>query len=64
MPPEIPSSGLQLLSTIRSDGNLELSLGEVPVPEPGEGEVLLRGLARRGPLRREAAAASHAHPEA
>jgi len=42
MPPEIPSSGLQLLSTIRSDGNLELSLGEVPVPEPGEGEVLLR----------------------
>jgi NADPH2:quinone reductase len=42
MPPEIPATGLQLHSTIRSEGTLELSLAEVPVPEPGDGEVLVR----------------------
>jgi NADPH2:quinone reductase len=42
MPPEIPATGLQMRSTIRSDATLELSLAEVPVPEPGEGEVLVR----------------------
>lgn len=42
MTQEIPAKGLQLTSTIKSDGTLELSLDEVPVPEPGEGEVLVR----------------------
>ena len=42
MPPEIPAIGLQMRSLIRSDGTLELSLAEVPVPEPGEDEVLVR----------------------
>ncbi|MCH2173024.1 zinc-binding dehydrogenase [Myxococcota bacterium] len=42
MSSEIPSHALQLQSTIRSDATLELSLAEVPVPDPGEGEVLVR----------------------
>jgi NADPH2:quinone reductase len=42
MPPETPATGLQLHSTIRGDGTLELSLADTPVPEPGEGEVLVR----------------------
>lgn len=33
---------LQLVSTVTPDGNLELSLAEVPVPEPGENELLIR----------------------
>ena len=36
------SSSLQLRSQIKSDGTLELSLAEVPVPEPGENDVLVR----------------------
>ncbi|MEE2675016.1 MAG: zinc-binding dehydrogenase [Myxococcota bacterium] len=42
MPPEIPATGLQLRSTIRRDATLELSLAEIPVAEPGEGDVLVR----------------------
>jgi NADPH2:quinone reductase len=33
---------LQLRSLIRSTGQLELSLAEIPVPRPGPGEVLVR----------------------
>ena len=35
-------SSLQLRSTVRSDGKLEISLVEVPVPEPGADEVVVR----------------------
>ena len=35
-------SSLQLRSNVRSDGKLEISLAEVPIPEPGEDEVLVR----------------------
>lgn len=38
----LPSTSLQIRSNIRSHGELELSLAEVPVPEPAEGEVLVR----------------------
>ena len=42
----LPNSSLQITSTVRrGDGNqglLELSLGEAPIPEPGEGDVLIR----------------------
>ena len=37
-----PNASLQIRSKIRSSGELEISLVEVPVPEPGEGEVLVR----------------------
>ena len=40
--PDLPSSFLQLHSTIKSDATLELSLAEVPTPELGEAEVLVR----------------------
>ncbi len=36
------NSSLQLRSNILSNGTLEISLAEVPVPEPGEDEVLVR----------------------
>ncbi|MDX1383117.1 MAG: zinc-binding dehydrogenase [Thermoanaerobaculia bacterium] len=36
------ATSLQLRSTARSDGTLELSLAEVPVPEPGPDEVIVR----------------------
>ncbi len=36
------NSSLQLRSNIQSNGTLEISLAEVPVPEPGEDEVLVR----------------------
>ncbi|MEO8856315.1 MAG: zinc-binding dehydrogenase [Burkholderiaceae bacterium] len=39
---QIPASALQLRSLVRNSGELELSLAEVPVPEPGPDEVLLR----------------------
>ena len=42
MPTDIPTTGLQLQSTIKSDASLELSLAEVAVTEPGEGEVLVK----------------------
>ena len=38
----IPASFLQLRSEFKSNGSLELSLAEVPTPEPGENEVLVR----------------------
>jgi len=36
------ATGLQLRSLVRSSGELELSLAEVPVPQPGPDEVLVR----------------------
>ncbi|MEZ5557984.1 MAG: zinc-binding dehydrogenase [Pseudomonadales bacterium] len=39
---QIPAAALQLRSKITKDGVLELSLAEVPVPEPGADEVLIR----------------------
>jgi NADPH2:quinone reductase len=38
----IPATALQIRSTLRSDATLVLSLEEVPVPEPGPDEVLVR----------------------
>lgn len=35
-------TGLQLRSTVRSDGHLELSLKTAPAPQPGAGEILVR----------------------
>ena len=42
MSTSIPATALQLRSTIRKDATLVLSLEEVPVPEPGPEEVLVR----------------------
>ena len=42
MTTNIPATGLQLRSLVKSSGELELSLVEVPTPEPGENEVLVR----------------------
>ena len=42
MSSEIPATHRQLHSTIRSDATLELALARVPVPEPGEADVLVR----------------------
>src|SRR5689334_14654294 len=36
------TTGLQLRSLIRKNGELELSLIEVPIPEPGPEEVVVR----------------------
>ncbi len=36
------STALQLRSLVNSDGSLELSLVEVPVPSPGEDEIVIR----------------------
>ena len=41
------ATGLQLRSLVRSSGELELSLAEVPVPQPGPDEVLIRVEANR-----------------
>jgi NADPH:quinone reductase-like Zn-dependent oxidoreductase len=38
----MPANSLQLRSEIRSDGTLQLSLVEVPIPEPGEHDVVVR----------------------
>lgn len=40
-----PASGLQLRSLVTSNGELELSLADVPTPAPGPDEVVLRLLA-------------------
>jgi NADPH:quinone reductase len=37
-----PKTGLQLVSLIKSHGELQISLAEVPVPDPGPNEVLVR----------------------
>ena len=37
-----PTSGLQLRSTVHTDGTLELTLIEVPVPSPKENDVVIR----------------------
>ena len=36
------NSALQMRSNVQGDAKLEISLAEVPIPEPGEGEVLIR----------------------
>ena len=36
------STGLQLRSTVKKDGTLELSLASVPTPEPKPEEVIVR----------------------
>jgi NADPH2:quinone reductase len=38
----LPKEALQLRSTIRRNGELELTLVSAPVPEPGEDQVLIR----------------------
>ena len=38
----IPSTALELRSLVKPNGELELSLAEVPVPAPGPREVLVR----------------------
>jgi NADPH:quinone reductase-like Zn-dependent oxidoreductase len=38
----IPQTALQLRSLVRDSGEIEVSLQEVPVPEPGADEVLVR----------------------
>src|SRR3954452_15232622 len=40
-PSDAPTSGRSLRSTITSDGELRLSLKEQPVPELGEGQILV-----------------------
>lgn len=40
--PDAPATGLQLRSTIRKEGILELSLVEVPTPQPNPDEVIVR----------------------
>src|ERR1700742_5040376 len=42
MTPGLPDSALELRSTVTSQGSLELSLLDVPVPTPGPNEVLVR----------------------
>ena len=41
-PSTLPASGLQLRSLITPEGVLELSLADIPVQAPGDGEVLVR----------------------
>jgi hypothetical protein len=40
-------TGLQLRSLIKSSGELEISLADVPTPEPGPDEVVVRVEPRR-----------------
>lgn len=42
MQPELPTTALEMRSLITAEGTLELSLAEVPVPVPGEHQVLVR----------------------
>ena len=39
---DIPATGLQLVSLLKSSGELEVSLVDAAVPEPKENEVLVR----------------------
>src|SRR5262249_53480593 len=38
----LPSHGLQLASTLTADGTLTLELADIPVPQPGPDEVVVR----------------------
>jgi NADPH:quinone reductase len=38
----VPERALQLISLLHASGELEVRLDEVPVPEPGANEVLVR----------------------
>ena len=38
----VPAAGLQLRSLVKPEGQLEISLAEVPTPQPGPDEVLVR----------------------
>src|SRR5262249_52620553 len=38
----LPRTGLQLRSTVKKEGVLELSLADVPIPEPKPDEVVVR----------------------
>ncbi|HEY0817783.1 MAG TPA: zinc-binding dehydrogenase [Rhizobacter sp.] len=40
--PSIPATALQLRSLVKKSGELELSLQDVPVPQPADDEVLVR----------------------
>src|SRR5271168_1643510 len=42
MTADLPGEALELRSLVSSDGTLELSLHEVPVPTPGANDVLVR----------------------
>ena len=42
MPETLPATALQLRSLVQADGTLRISLEEVPVPQPGADEVLVR----------------------
>lgn len=42
MPSPPTGDALQLRSTVLESGKLQLSLEEIPIPEPKEGEVLVR----------------------
>ena len=42
MSTDIPRTALQLRSLVRRSGDIEVSLADVPVPEPGAKEVVLR----------------------
>ncbi len=42
MPPQAPATALRLISTVRRDAKLELSLASFDVPEPGPDQVLIR----------------------
>ena len=42
MTADLPGEALELRSLVTSGGTLELSLHEVPVPAPGDNEVLVR----------------------
>ena len=38
----VPEKGLQLRTLVKESGELELSLIDVPVPQPGDDDVLIR----------------------
>ena len=42
MHPTVPTTALQLRSLIKRSGTLEISLADVPVPDPADDEVLVR----------------------
>jgi len=42
---EVPATHLTMLSLVKEDGELEVSLARLPTPEPGEHDVLVRVLA-------------------